>query len=71
VVGLGQIVFALGLDLVFTGQLPQAVSLAGIALVLTPTAWMMAQRAVQQQPWSIAVTDLKPSGRKHLSTKAL
>jgi hypothetical protein len=47
VVGLGQIVFALGLDLLFTGQLPQLITLAGITLVLAPTAWMMAERAVQ------------------------
>jgi drug/metabolite transporter (DMT)-like permease len=47
VVGLVQIVFALGLDLLITGQIPQAITLAGIALVLAPTAWMMAERAVQ------------------------
>jgi drug/metabolite transporter (DMT)-like permease len=47
VVGLVQIVFALGLDVAFTGQLPQTITLAGIGLVLAPTAWMMAERAVQ------------------------
>jgi drug/metabolite transporter (DMT)-like permease len=47
VVGLVQIVFALGLDMAFTGQLPQAITLAGITLVLAPTAWMMAERAAQ------------------------
>jgi len=42
VVGLMQIVFALGLDLLFEGPHVQAMTLAGIALVLAPTAWMMA-----------------------------
>ena len=41
VVGLMQIVFALGLDLLFEGPHVQAITLAGIALVLAPTAWMM------------------------------
>lgn len=47
VVGLVQIVFALGLDLVFAGQPPPAITLAGITLVLAPTAWIMAGRAVK------------------------
>ncbi|MBY0524367.1 MAG: DMT family transporter [Gemmataceae bacterium] len=45
VVGLMQIVFALGLDLVFEGPTFHLVTLAGIALVLAPTAWMMAGKA--------------------------
>jgi drug/metabolite transporter (DMT)-like permease len=44
VVGLMQIVFALGLDLAFAGPFPPLLTLAGIALVLAPTAWMMASR---------------------------
>jgi drug/metabolite transporter (DMT)-like permease len=44
VVGLMQIVFALGLDVVFEGPHFHAITLAGIALVLAPTAWMMAGR---------------------------
>ena len=45
VVGLMQIVFALGLDLLFEGPHVQAITLAGIGLVLAPTAWMMAGKA--------------------------
>jgi drug/metabolite transporter (DMT)-like permease len=42
VVGLMQIVFALGLDLLFSGPVVRPVTLAGIGLVLAPTAWVMA-----------------------------
>jgi drug/metabolite transporter (DMT)-like permease len=45
VVGLMQIVFAFGLDVLFEGSHFQRITLAGIALVLAPTAWMMASRA--------------------------
>ncbi len=45
VVGLVQIVFALGLDLLFEGPQVQPMMLAGIGLVLAPTAWMLASRA--------------------------
>jgi drug/metabolite transporter (DMT)-like permease len=45
VVGLTQIVFAFGLDVLFEGPHFQPITLAGIALVLAPTAWMMASRA--------------------------
>jgi drug/metabolite transporter (DMT)-like permease len=45
VAGLTQIVFALGLDLLFQGPSVQPIALAGIGLVLAPTAWMMAGRA--------------------------
>jgi drug/metabolite transporter (DMT)-like permease len=48
VVGLMQIVFALGLDVVFIGPRVHPATLAGIALVLAPTAWMMAARARRQ-----------------------
>lgn len=41
VVGLMQIVFALGLDLLFEGPIIQPTTLVGIVLVLAPTAWMM------------------------------
>lgn len=47
VVGLMQIVFALGLDLLFEGSNVRLVTLAGIALVLTPTAWMMIDKSNQ------------------------
>ncbi len=45
VAGLTQIVFALGLDLLFQGPSVQPLALCGIGLVLAPTAWMMAGRA--------------------------
>jgi drug/metabolite transporter (DMT)-like permease len=45
VVGLMQIVIALGLDLLFEGPSVRPMTLAGIALVLAPTAWMMAGKA--------------------------
>ncbi len=47
VVGLMQIVFALGLDLVLEGPTFSPSTLAGIGLVLAPTAWVMAGRARQ------------------------
>ncbi len=50
VVGLMQIVFALGLDMLFEGSHLQPITLAGIALVLAPTAWVMASRAAPKQP---------------------
>ena len=45
VVGLVQIIFALGLDLVFDAASIGLATVAGIAFVLLPTAWMMANRA--------------------------
>lgn len=45
IVGLTQVVFALGLDLLFGTARMEALTLAGIGLVLAPTAWMMAGRA--------------------------
>jgi hypothetical protein len=45
VVGLMQIVFALGLDLVFAEPYLSALTLAGIGLVLAPTAWVMVGKA--------------------------
>jgi drug/metabolite transporter (DMT)-like permease len=50
VVGLMQIVFALLLDVIFIGPEIQLETLAGIALILAPTAWMMAGRAREQAP---------------------
>jgi drug/metabolite transporter (DMT)-like permease len=50
VVGLTQIIFALGLDVLFHGPAVQPATLAGIGLVLAPTAWMMAGRARASQP---------------------
>ncbi|HEY7328340.1 MAG TPA: DMT family transporter [Gemmataceae bacterium] len=47
VVGLMQVVFALGLDLLFEGPNVQLITLAGIGLVLAPTAWMMIDRSHQ------------------------
>lgn len=45
VVGLTQIVFAMGLDLLFGGSPFTATTLAGIGLVMAPTAWVMTERA--------------------------
>jgi drug/metabolite transporter (DMT)-like permease len=45
VVGLSQILFALGLDLVFAGSSIEPLAVAGIALILAPTAWMMMGKA--------------------------
>ncbi len=45
VVGLTQIVFALGLDLLLANTTFNPTTLAGIGLVLAPTAWVMAARA--------------------------
>jgi drug/metabolite transporter (DMT)-like permease len=59
VVGLMQIVFALGLDFLFAGPVLHPVALAGIALVLAPTAWMMADKAAKQSPANLP-------GPKHL-----
>jgi drug/metabolite transporter (DMT)-like permease len=53
VAGLMQIVFALGLDLLFHGPTVHPGTLAGIALVLAPTAWMMADRAARTSPASL------------------
>jgi len=47
VVGLMQVVFALGLDVLFVGPNLQLVTLAGIGLVLAPTAWMMMDKSYQ------------------------
>jgi drug/metabolite transporter (DMT)-like permease len=52
VVGLMQIVFALGLDLLFAGASIRPITLAGIALVLAPTAWMMSGQSRQARPLS-------------------
>jgi drug/metabolite transporter (DMT)-like permease len=61
VVGLMQVVFALGLDVLFVGPNVQLVTLAGIGLVLAPTAWMMMDKSYQA---SQAV------GREHLTSRS-
>jgi drug/metabolite transporter (DMT)-like permease len=45
VVGLTQIVFAMGLDVLFHGPHFDGATLAGIALVVAPTAWVMTEKA--------------------------
>jgi drug/metabolite transporter (DMT)-like permease len=47
VVGLTVVVFALALDVLIQGLQVEFATLAGITLVLAPTAWMMAGRAPQ------------------------
>jgi drug/metabolite transporter (DMT)-like permease len=47
VVGLTVVVFALGLDVLCQGPFLQPLTLAGIGLVLAPTAWVMSARAQQ------------------------
>jgi len=49
VVGLLQIVFALGLDLLIDGSSIQPTTFAGIALVLAPIAWMMLGSSRKQE----------------------
>lgn len=49
VIGLTQIVFALVLELALSGRRLEPVGLAGMALVLGPTAWLMARRGGQGQ----------------------
>ena len=44
IVGLTQIVFAMGLDLLFTSATFDAMTIAGITLVIAPTAWVMAEK---------------------------
>lgn len=44
IVGLAQVPFALGLDLLFGGPMFSLLTLAGIALVLLPAAWVMSTR---------------------------
>ena len=44
-VGLTQIVFAMGLDVLFHGPHFDLATLAGIGLVVAPTAWVMAEKA--------------------------
>src|SRR5205823_6390284 len=45
VVGLSQILFAMGLDVLFGNLSFHPARLAGIALVMAPTAWVMSARA--------------------------
>jgi drug/metabolite transporter (DMT)-like permease len=60
VVGLMQIVFALGLDLLFEGAHTQLITLAGIGLVLAPTAWMMSSRSRRESLPSRPKSDTPP-----------
>lgn len=60
VVGLMQIVFALGLDLLFAGPIIQTSTLAGIALVLAPTAWMMSGQSRRSSQPSHASSSVYP-----------
>jgi drug/metabolite transporter (DMT)-like permease len=48
VVGLTQVLFALGLDVLFHGPNVGLVTLAGIGLVLAPTAWVMGEKAARE-----------------------
>jgi drug/metabolite transporter (DMT)-like permease len=66
VVGLMQIVFALGLDILFEGPIIQPITLVGIVLVLAPTAWMMSgqsRRASQSSRPGSSVYRRLPSPR--------
>ncbi|MFQ3593464.1 MAG: hypothetical protein SNJ82_09810, partial [Gemmataceae bacterium] len=45
IVGLTQILFAMGIELLLGGSGFGQWTLAGIVLVIAPTAWMMAERA--------------------------
>jgi drug/metabolite transporter (DMT)-like permease len=47
VVGLTQVVFAMGLDVLFHGPHFDLATLAGIGLVVAPTAWVMTEKAVE------------------------
>jgi drug/metabolite transporter (DMT)-like permease len=66
VVGLMQILFALGLDCLFHGPAFHPLTLAGIALVLAPTAWMMAEKASRAAapPAPPASPVLRPARRR-------
>jgi drug/metabolite transporter (DMT)-like permease len=50
VVGLTQVLFALGLDVLISGATIEVITLCGIVLVLAPTAWMMAGKSAQVEP---------------------
>jgi drug/metabolite transporter (DMT)-like permease len=70
VVGLSQILFALGLDLLFAGPCLRPASLAGIALVLLPTAWVMAGNARERRPATHRVPPAMPPSRRTSKTAA-
>jgi hypothetical protein len=61
VVGLSQILFALGLDIIFSGPSLEPIAMAGIGLVLLPTAWMMAESGVRKQGSGIRSQKEAPS----------
>ena len=50
VVGLTQIVFAMGLDIVWFQQSFNGLTLLGVGLVLAPTAWVVGHRRPQAEP---------------------
>ncbi|SRR5579883_690426 len=66
VVGLMQIVFALGLDILFEGPNLRPITIVGIGLVLAPTAWMMSDPSRRGNPplRSERVTSLPKSQRR-------
>jgi drug/metabolite transporter (DMT)-like permease len=66
VVGLTQIVFALGLDVLFHGPNVALVTLAGIGLILAPTAWMMSERAARASQAAPARA-VEPDARRELA----
>jgi drug/metabolite transporter (DMT)-like permease len=49
VVGLMQVIFALGLDVAFEGFTIPIITLAGIVLVLAPTAWVMVGQSARRK----------------------
>lgn len=57
VVCLTQIVFGLALDVTFLGHVPDGWSLAGIALVVAPTAWLLLHRGEEGAPPEVAGGD--------------
>ena len=57
VVGLTQIVFAMLLDVLLLGNLPGGLTLAGMFLVVAPTAWLMAYPAWKQRTPPLPVKD--------------
>lgn len=71
VVGLTQVVFALGLDVFFWGQTVTMQKLFGILLILGPTAWLLSQRQRpgQEEVPRLAKTDRHPERFGALSRK--
>ena len=61
VVGLAQVVIAVGLDLVFEHSVFDATKLAGIGLVMVPTAWVV---AVAMATGGLAIVPKPPAAAK-------